>query len=207
MFVDQMVVIGECQVYYWQDFYFVIDCYWMVFNGMYIQNSVLWWVDDWCGYQGVEDVVVGNSEVIVGQVVYGQFVVVVFYCQFFDIFFDICYVQQVDVMQYWGDQIVWSGYGYVDVEVVVVYYVVVIDGSVYFWIVFQCFYYCFYVEGYKVQVDVMMFFECFIVLFMQIYDGFYVDFVKGCQYGGRVFCFQQMFGYVFMQMGYWDVFF
>lgn len=179
----------------------------MIFDSVYIQNCVLWWVDDWCRYQGIEYIIVGDGEVIIGQIFNGQFVVMVFDCQFFDFFFDVCYVEGIDIMQYWCYQVVWCRNCYVDVEIVVVNYVIVVDRCVYFWVMFQGFNYCFYVEGYKVQMDVVVFFKCFIVLFMQIYNWFYVDFVECGQYGGGVFCFQQMFCYMFMQVSYWDMFF
>ena len=53
----------------------------------------------------------------------------------------------------------------------------------------------------------MTFFERLTVLLTQIHDGLHVDFVKGRQHGGRVFRFQQTFGYAFTQAGHRDAFF
>lgn len=61
-------------------------------------------------------------------------------------------------MQYWNYQVVVVGNGNIDVLVVVVDDVVVVDGSVDFWEVFQCFGGGFDEEGYEVQVYVVVFF-------------------------------------------------
>lgn len=72
-----------------------------------------------------------------------------------------------------------GGYCYVDVVVIVVDYVVIVDGGVYFWELFQCFYIGVGKEVYEIKMDIVGFFEGVFVVFVYIYDWFYVDFVEG----------------------------
>lgn len=39
MVIDDVVVIVQCKVYYWVDFYFFVDGYWMIYDVVYFENS------------------------------------------------------------------------------------------------------------------------------------------------------------------------
>lgn len=66
------------------------------------------------------------------------------------------------------------------IEVVVINNVIIVDRCVNFREMFKGFGYCFYVERYEIKVNIVMFFKVVLVLFMKIYDWFYVYFVKCC---------------------------
>lgn len=65
-----------------------------------------------------------------------------------------------------------------DIEVVVINNIIIVNRCIYFREMFKCFSYGFNVERYKVKMNIMVFFEVFLILFMKFYNGFYVNFVK-----------------------------
>lgn len=62
----------------------------MFLDFVYVQNVGLWCIEDWYGYQGFIDVVIGQGECGVLYVFDGQFVVVGFFVEGDNFFFDVC---------------------------------------------------------------------------------------------------------------------